>query len=213
MTILLAVVATLAAESLSFENRRYRYELYRPSTEPAPVILLLHGAGGAGRDMLDLWKPLARSKGIALVAPDLPRELSFEAIAPAFFRGLLDKIPGVDKQRVYVFGDSMGGYLAYDAAMFGSDYFAGAAVYANFISPEYVGILNEAKQRIPIAIYAGAKDELIPISRVRTTRDLLESRGFPMHYLEFPRNGHDYGAVADRVNADAWAFFERIKLP
>ena len=146
-------------------------------------------------------------------APDLPRELSFEAITPAFFRALLDKIPGVDKQRVYVFGYSMGGYLAYDAAMFGSDYFAGAAVYANFISPEYVGILNEAKQRIPIAIYAGAKDELIPISRVRTTRDLLESRGFPMHYLEFPRNGHDYGAVADRENADAWAFFERIRLP
>jgi dienelactone hydrolase len=119
----------------------------------------------------------------------------------------------IDKQRQYVFGYSMGGYLAYDAAMFDSDYFAAVGVYANFISPEYVSILKEAKRMIPIAIYAGVDDEMIPVKSVRGTRDLLKARGFPVHYWEIPRQGHAYGAVADKVNADAWKFLDQTRLP
>ena len=51
-----------------------------------------------------------------------------------------------------------------------------------------------------------------PLSSVRATRDLLQSRGFPVHYREFAKAGHNYGAVAKEVNADAWDFFQRIRL-
>lgn len=205
--------ALCQAESLSFQGKRYTYSLYHPSGENRPAVLLLHGAGGAGRDMLDVWKPFAKAHGIVLIAPDLPRELAFEQIAPAFFMAVVGEVRGLDPRRIYVFGYSMGGYLAYDAAMFASDYFAAVAVYANFISPGYVSILKQAKRMIPIAIYAGVKDERIPVESVRGTRDLLQSQGFPVHYREFAKQGHDYGAVAKDVNADAWEFFERARLP
>ena len=212
---LLTLAAASHGESLDFRGKRFSYLLYKPSPEVGerPAVLLLHGAGGVGRDMLDLWKPFAKSHGIVLIAPDLPRELAFEAIAPAFFKTLVDGINGIDRHRVYVFGYSMGGYLAFDAAMFGSGTFAAVGLYGNFISQEYEGILKEAQRKIPIAIYAGAKDELIPIASVRATRDLLEARGIPLRYREFPAVGHNYGVVAREVNADAWAFFEQVRLP
>lgn len=167
----LAILITLAmalceAESLSFQGKRYTYSLYQPKGENLPA--LLHGAGGAGRDLLDVWKPFAKAHGIVLIAPDLPKALTFEEIAPVFFRAVVGQVDGQDPQRIYLFGYSMGGYLAYDATMFAPDYFAAVAVYANFISPGYVSIL-------------------------RGTRDLLQSRGFPVHYREFAKQGHDYG--------------------
>ena len=208
----LAVAVASHAETLPFQNKRYTYALFQPAGDRNPAILLLHGAGGMGRDMLDLWKPFAQAHGITLIAPDMPRELAFEAIAPDFFRALVDAVNAIDRNRVYVFGYSMGGYLAYDAAMFGSDYFAAVGVYANCIAPEYLSIVKSAKRKIPIAIYAGVRDEMIPIASVRATRDFLEQRAFPVHYREFARNGHDYGTVAKDVNADVWEFFERVKL-
>ena len=216
--LLCALAVTCLSETLRFENKRYTYSVYVPPSGNGsrPAILLLHGAGGAGRDMLDLWKPLAKAEGLVLIAPNLPRELAFEEVAPRFLHALMDEVMRtneIDKRRLYVFGYSMGGYLAYDAAMFESTYFAAVGIYANFIYPEYVGILKEAKRRIPIAIYAGVEDELIPIKAVRATRDLLKANGFPVRYREFARRGHDYGAVVHEVNADAWEFFSRAILP
>lgn len=43
----------------------------------------------------------------------------------------------------------MGGYLAFDAAMLESEYFAAVAVHASFISEDYVGL--------PIAIYMATR--------------------------------------------------------
>jgi dienelactone hydrolase len=205
------------AESLQFQNKRYDYSVYAPKTTGnLPGVLLLHGAGGSGRDTLDAWKAFAKRRGIVLVAPDLPRELAFESIAPPFFRAVMDEVGrsnALVKQRLYVFGYSMGGCLAHDAAMFDSDYFAAVAVYGNFISPDYVSILKEAKRKMPIAIYAGEEDEMIPVKSVRSTRDLLKSKGFPVNYWELPKQGHNYGSVAAKVNADAWEFFEQARLP
>jgi len=215
----LFVLSGVEAGTLRFQGRSYEYSVYSPSGVRGgslPAVLLLHGAGGAGRDMIEVWKPVAKKQGIVLVAPDLPRELAFEPIAPAFFRALMDEVGGrvaLDSHRLYVFGYSMGGYLAYDAAMFDSEYFAAVGVYANFISPEYLPILKEARRRIPIAIYAGVRDELIPVKSVRATRDLLQARGFPVHYLEFEGRGHDYGTVSREVNADVWTFFVGLRLP
>ena len=48
----------------------------------------------------------------------------------------------IDRRRVYVFGHSMGGYLAYDAATLDSEYFAAVAVHAMGIAEEYVSIVR-----------------------------------------------------------------------
>ncbi len=195
----------------------YEYRLFSPDTrEPLPAIELLHGAGGSSSDLFDAWKPLATRNGIVLIAPQIPRKIEFEAIAPNVFRCLADdarKLVPVDSQRIYLFGYSMGGYLTFDGAMFDSDYFAATAVFAAVISREYYPIVDHASRKIPVGIYIGDHDQYVSVAEARETRDLLTSHGFPVRYLEIEGVDHNYGAVAGTVNRDAWAFLSAHRLP
>jgi predicted esterase len=205
--------------TLPCDRSKVRYLVYSPDrTQPLPAILLLHGAGDNPSDFLSAWKSFAKKQKIVLIAPDLPRDPKFEEMAPAIFRCVVDdakKQESIDPDRVYVFGNSMGGYLAYDAAMFDSEYFAAVAVHAMGISPEYFGILKKAQRKTPIAIYIGDQDPLVPLAKVRATRDLLEKDGFPVHYVELKGHDHNFYALSDRVSGDAWKFLseQRLKGP
>jgi dienelactone hydrolase len=119
----------------------------------------------------------------------------------------------IDPRRLYVFGHSVGGYLAYDAATLDSEYFAAVAVHAMGIAEEYVSIVDKAKRKTPIAIYIGDRDQLVPIAGVQRTRDLLRKAGFPVHYVELRDHDHNYYDLAGQINADAWNFLSRYELP
>jgi len=199
------------------DQRAYDYVLSVPKThDRLPAIMLLHGAGGQASEMVELWAPLAAREHVVLIAPQLPRELAFEQVAPAVFRCVLadaERLAAVDSDRVYLFGYSMGGYLTYDGAMFDSDVFAAAGVYASTIDPDYYSIVDHAERKIPIAIFIGDHDQYNPVDGARQTRDFLEQHGFPVHYLELPGQDHSYAPVGDRVNSDAWHFLSGYRLP
>lgn len=181
-----------------------------------PVVMLLHGAGDRAANMIDAWKSLAKKEKIVLLAPELPLDPKFEDAAPHVFRCVVEdakQLVDIDPQRVYLFGNSMGGYLAFDAAMFESQYFAAVAVHANRIADEYTGIVARARRRTPIAIYIGDHDQFFSVESVRKTRDLLKLSGFPVHYVEIPNHDHNYYARADQINADAWKFLAEKRLP
>jgi poly(3-hydroxybutyrate) depolymerase len=181
-----------------------------------PAVMLLHGAGDRPENMVDDWKSFARKEKIVLLAPELPRDPKFEDVAPAVFRCVVEDARhflGIDAQRVYLFGNSMGGYLAFDAAMFESQYFAAVAVHANRIADEYTGIVARAQRKTPIAIYIGDHDQFFPVGSVRKTRDLLLKSGFPVHYVELVNHDHNYYARSDEINSDVWKFFRKYSLP
>jgi predicted esterase len=186
------------------------------SDHTLPVLLLLHGAGDDAANFIRPWEELAREKKIVLLAPQLPRELSFETVSPKVFRCVVEdakKLAPVDSHRIYLFGNSMGGYLAYDGALLESEYFAAAAIHAMGIDDDYAGIVSQAKRKIPIAIFTGDRDELVSLKQVKKTRDLLEKSGFPMHYREIPKHGHNYYEFSDSINREAWDFLESNPLP
>jgi predicted esterase len=81
------------------------------------------------------------------------------------------------------------------------------------IYPKYDWILDRAKRKTPIALYIGDRDEFFPLALARRTRDILQAAGFPLHYVELPGHDHDYHAVAEQVNRDAWAFLSQYSLP
>jgi polyhydroxybutyrate depolymerase len=203
--------------TVTCDDRSYEYTLSKPkSHDRLPAIMLLHGAGGQGSEMVELWSSLAEHKHVVLIAPQLPRDSSFEQKAPAVFRCVLEdaeRSAEIDSERVYLFGYSMGGYLAFDGAMFDSDIFAAAAVYAAVLDPEYYSIVDHAKRKIPIAIFIGDHDRFNSIVRARQTRDFLEKNGFPLHYVELLKQDHSYLPVRDRVNDDAWRFLSAYQLP
>jgi hypothetical protein len=102
-------------------------------------VRLLHGAGDRAANMVDAWKRFAAKKKIILLAPELPREENYEKAAPQVFSCVVEDVKqwvNIHAQRVCLFGNSMGGYLAYDAARFESQYFAAVAVHAMRIADE-----------------------------------------------------------------------------
>jgi poly(3-hydroxybutyrate) depolymerase len=222
--LLLAMAAAPVAAQSAPESRTvrcgdsaWRYVLYVPHHDgPAPVLVLLHGAGDVPEAMVDVWRGLADAEGIVLVAPALPRVAAFEGVAPAVFRCAVDqagRLTRVDPRRVYLFGHSMGGYLAYDAALLESRYFAAAAVHGMALARDYAWIIGKAERKTPIVIYAGDRDPYATPAAVEWTRDTLAASGCPVRLVEMPGHDHDYGAVADSVDRDAWRFLSAWRLP
>ena len=213
------------SRSVHCESIEQTYLYYSPNYLPEhaadqdsalPAVMLLHGAGDRAAHMVDAWKHFADKKKIILLAPELPREAKYEEAAPKVFRCVVEDAKlwvHIDPQRVYLFGNSMGGYLAYDAAMFESQYFAAAAVHAMRIAEEYAWIVERAQRRMPIAIYIGDRDQYFSVESVRKTRDLLHRAGFPVHYVEMINHDHDYYARSDEINEYAWKFLKQTSLP
>ena len=201
------------------DQRDMEYVSYVPSAaanQPLPVLLLLHGAGDQAEHFAQAWKSLARKKQIVLIAPQLPRDPSLEPHIPKILPCLVDdarKQANLDSHRIYLFGYSMGGYLAYDGALFDSDYFAAAAIHAMGIADEYASIVQRAIRKIPILISIGDRDEMVSIAQVRKTRDLLRKSGFPVHYQEILDHSHNYYEISDIINDDVWRFLEGYRLP
>jgi predicted esterase len=209
----------VSSKQVRCDGQKYRYVLFSPAKNgergPLPALLLLHGAGDDPSNFLDAWKHFAGKNRIVLVAPELPREEKFEAVAPKVFLCAMDdakQFAPIDSHRIYVFGHSMGGYLGYDAAMFDSEYFAAVAIHAMFIADEYQGILDNAKRKTPIAIFSGDHDQFVPIEKVRRTRDLLTKAGFPVQYTELKGHTHNYYAASDAINSDVWKFLSDHSL-
>ena len=210
----------VSQHDFAFASATYQYLVFTPTafrdSVQLPVLLLLHGAGGKGEDMLNLWRDFAEQKGILLVAPTFPLDAKFETQVPRLFPQFMNKVRvdyHFDPRRVYVFGYSAGGYITFDAATLCSDYFAAAGVFADVISPDYDWIVTKAKRKTPIAIYIGDSDPAFSFTQTRRTRDLLESHGFPVHYVEIPHQNHNYGAASVTVNLDVWSFMSRYTLP
>ncbi len=201
------------------EEREMEYLLFVPPSsarQSLPALLLLHGAGDEAINFIRPWESTAREKKIVLIVPQLPRELSFEPIAPKVFRCLVEdakKLASLDPRRIYIFGNSMGGYLAYDGALLESNYFAAAAIHAMGIDDDYAGIVQKAARKIPIAIFMGDRDQLVSLAQVRKTRTLLEKSGFPIQYREIPNHGHNYYELSDSINGEAWEFLGKYRLP
>jgi poly(3-hydroxybutyrate) depolymerase len=208
-------VPGLAQRQVQFEQTVYPFYVFVPSSlnvaRPVPAVLLIHGGGGKGPDLMAAWKTFAEQNGIILVGPTLPLGGNFEtAVAPQLYPMIMDaarKEWNIDSKRVYLFGVSAGGYTVFDACMFDSEYFAGGGVFAAVITPDYDWILQQAKRKLPIAIYLGDHDEFFTVAQAHSTRDLLAANGFPVRLTIFPNLDHNYGAVASTVNADVWNFF------
>lgn len=210
----------VAKLQFSYQGTSYRYLVFTPSgydgKHAMPALLVIHGAGGDGSYMLDAWRSFADKHGIVLVAPTFPLTVKFEDMVPKLLPDLMNTVSRtwmIDAQRIYLFGYSAGGYSTFSAALLASRYFAAAGVFGCIITRDYDHIVSEAERKTPIAIYFGENDPSFKLEQVLRTRDLLQARGFPVHYVEIVNQDHNYEAASPRVNPDVWAFMSQYELP
>jgi predicted esterase len=158
--------------------------------QPAPLVLLLHGAGGHAHDGLRVLLHLADHAGLVLVAPastgstwdiiarrrygpDLA--LADAALDYAFARC------AVDPERLAVGGFSDGASYALSLVLNNGDLFSHVLAF----SPGFIGP-GTRRGRPDIFISHGIRDQILPIEPCsRSIVRALRAGGYPLTYREF----------------------------
>jgi predicted esterase len=165
---------------------------YRPE-QPAPLVVLLHGAGGDARGGMAPLLRLADDAGVLLLAP-ASRGVTWDVIAGAFGpdvtaidRGL-DHVFGhyaVDAGRLAIGGFSDGASYALSVGLTNGDLFTHVIAFSpGFAAP------GPRVGRPVIYLSHGVDDRVLPIDRTsRRLQPRLEHSGYDAHYEEFP-GGH-----------------------
>jgi phospholipase/carboxylesterase len=157
---------------------------------PAPLAVMLHGAGGEGRGGLAPFHPLADAAGLLLLAPEARRQ-TWDVIARTgygpdvtFIDRVLAQIfdrYAVDPERVAVGGFSDGASYALSLGLTNGDLFTHVIAFSpGFMAPAG----NEGSPRIFIS--HGQHDNVLPIDACsRRLVAELRSSGYDVTYREF----------------------------
>lgn len=177
----------------------YQYRTPVVTGELPPLLIFLHGSGERGEvlKMVDIHGPIKYMDTVdrttfpfALLSPQCPQGEWWD---PERLDQLLDKIiamGGVDTQRIYVTGLSMGGYGTWDWALKRPDRFA-AIIPICGGDADKAAAINRLKD-MPIWAFHGAKDNVVSIELTDTLIQAARATGNPeVKYTVYPEAGHD----------------------
>jgi len=156
---------------------------------PAPLAVMLHGAGGIARHALGPFQALADDAGLVLLATDSRRQtwdVLQEGYGPdvAFLDRALELTfarCAIDRTRIAVGGFSDGASYALSLGITNGDLFSHVIAFSpGFMMP------REQRRRPEIYVSHGKKDQVLPIdSCSRKLVPRLRSAGYEVLYHEF----------------------------
>ena len=206
-----------------FRNLNYRLGSCHPPVAPAPLVVYLHGAGGAGEDNRS---QLQRGNGFALsrlleyepcyvLAPQCPRTSAWwsasESPSPqgmallALIDELSSRLP-IDPARVYLLGPSMGGHGVWDLGWREPSRWAALVPICGAAPPGRL----EALASTPIWCFHGELDNEVPVECSRRAVQTLRRLRAPIRYTELAGIGHSCTReVVERDDLLAWVFQQR----
>lgn len=208
-------------------------------TKKYPLVLFLHGSGERGYDNEKqlvhgsylFTEPVNRTKFPAIVVfPQCPVNDFWAPIkdrSTGTFGYLNTKHPtkamqlvidltklmikkeAVDSKRVYVLGLSMGGMGTFDLICREPKLFAAAV-------PICGGVNNERLKKVknmPIRIYHGAIDNVVPLEHSQSAFDTLKSFGSKQcELIVFPNTGHNsWDQAFKQTDFLSWIFSKKLK--
>lgn len=184
--------------------------------EKLPLLIYLHGGGGTGTDIAKVQGQVRRflttlkAAGIdaIVVAPQAtlnPMKVGAKggwvpADLNVLLAHLLKTLP-VDADRVYLTGNSMGGYGTYAWAGVNPEHFAAiapmvggiGALGPKDITPE-LELWGENLARVPMRAYYGAEDRVVPADRGAMVLEAIEKAGGEQaEVIVFDDMGHNAG--------------------
>ena len=165
------------------------------STNKYPVIIFLHGAGTRGRNIEKL------KQNVFFKTVNEYEEFPFIIVAPlcheffwfdmmANLKSLLYRVAeteSVDNKRIYLMGNSMGGWATWHLAMSIPEMFAaivpicGAGVYA----------LAERLVNVPVWAFHGKEDPVVYVEESEKMVDAVNKSGGTAKLTVYPGCGHD----------------------
>lgn len=214
--------------------------------KPAPTLVFLHGYNPANPPYVRWWSIADRHNGVAERHGLIVLEPMGRGNVDYRWMGERDVIRcveaarqrlGIDEERLYVTGESMGGNGAWLMATRHPDSFAAAApVFGgwdyrintngyNYTNPEGTRpmerFIHEAHSsfagaegllHVPMYVLQGDQDPAVPVEQSRHGVRLLERFGYDVRYREIPGRGHEDLKARDEIAA--WLLqHRRVKEP
>ncbi|MCX5494373.1 dienelactone hydrolase family protein [Kaistia dalseonensis] len=195
------------------------------------LVILLHGVGANGRDLIDIgahWAPIFPDAAFA--APDAPDPSDWDPAMRQWFRlgvrdaheywlGAAAAAPKLDAfidaelahhglvdADLALVGFSQGTMMALQVGPRRARPMAGIIGYSGRIAgPERLAA--EARSRPPVLLVHGAQDEVIPVAALAETAAVLRGAGFRVETIERPGLPHGIDAVGLSAGA---AFLRQV---
>lgn len=200
-----------------------------------PVVLFLHGAGERGSDgwrqtAVGLGAAIRRNADVfaevIVVFPQAPEGTAWMGEPVAAAMGALEatvrEFSG-DRDRLYLTGLSLGGYGSWYLATTHPERFAAIVpICGGIVKPPTAANVRDhplaaasetpyaavaaAVPDVPIWIFHGADDPVIPVSESRRMARALEAAGREIRYTEYPGVGHNAWDPA-YADPELWSWF------
>ena len=228
-SILLVLTAATAAFARSPEptNERFLrgtlegapYRLFAPAAYDGktafPLVLFLHGGAGRGRDnerhlrdgngmLIELFAGAEKQFPAFVLAPQ-----TATTHVPETTFAVLDDVRAryrVDPTRIYVAGQSLGGYGLIDLIGTRPQLFAAAVV----IAASGDGSFAKSLAGVPIWFFHGEHDEGVPVEGVRRLAGAVKRAGGTVRYTEYAGEGHGLAwLVVKERELVPWVFAQR----
>ena len=175
-----------------------------------PLLIYLHGAGGVGDQIekikgqaMRVWQGLQKfNKGpCIIVAPQCRKRWTVEDLN-LFLQDLKANFP-VDSHKIYLTGNSMGGYGTWAWAAHNPEHFAAIAPVVGGIGPRGPKDVTPDLAKwaaklttVPVYAFAGAKDKVVPAERSEWMIMAIREAGGKKAKLKiYPNQGHVAGRV------------------
>jgi len=177
------------------------------SKTAAPLVVFLHGAGERGNivKLRNASLPGLLAGGLSIdahiVCPHLTsgpgwpiRELDL------FIRAMIEEY-AADPARLYLTGESMGGRGVFEYAYWHADRLAAILPVCAFGIPNLAPRLSD----LPVWMFHGEADAILPLARSREMMDALDAAGAPADLTTLEGRGH---GIAREVygRADVWSW-------
>lgn len=159
-----------------------------------PLLLFLHGSGQRGDDLAlvrehgpyRVTEP-GRGRDFILVAPQCPHGQRWSTLTLIALLDHIEQQYRVDSSREYVTGLSMGGHATWRLGCEYPQRFAAIAPVCGKDHPDQAYRLAS----VPVWVFHGAKDEVIPISESEMMVRALKEVGADVRFTVYPEAGHD----------------------
>jgi phospholipase/carboxylesterase len=187
-----------------------------PTSPATAAVIWLHGLGADGHDFEGIVPELKLSPdaGIRFIfphAPSIPVTINNGFVMPAWYdildinidrkvdkeqllksaaavQALIDREieRGIDNTRIVVAGFSQGGAVGYQAALSYAKPLAGLLAMSTYFATQASIHINPANQQLPIEVYHGTMDPVVPEQLGRQAVTQLSSMGLTANYSTYP---------------------------
>jgi len=186
------------------------------STTPDAAVIWLHGLGADGSDFASVVPELhlPADLGIRFIfphAPAMPVTVNGGYVMPSWFdilaMGLDRKVNhaqllasaakinqlidrererGIDSRRIVLAGFSQGGAVAYQVSLSHPQPLGGLLALSTYFATSDSISLSEANRALPIELYHGAHDPVVPIALGQRAAQFLEAHGYDLAFRTYP---------------------------